>query len=62
MKWDLLCDLGLNNNEPWVILRDFNEILFETEKRGGANCNRAEIQRFRVVVVELGIHLVKPAT
>lgn len=52
---ELLRDLGRNNMEPWVIMGDFNEILYETEKRGGASCDRVDIQRFRSVVDDLSL-------
>jgi hypothetical protein len=33
--WDKMRELNQNNNFPWLIVGDFNEILFSTEKEGG---------------------------
>lgn len=33
--WDLLRSLGSSIDLPWLVYGDFNEILFQHEKRGG---------------------------
>ncbi|XP_031104893.1 uncharacterized protein LOC116009862 [Ipomoea triloba] len=34
-SWDLLRTLANNSTLPWVVLGDFNDLLFQHEKRGG---------------------------
>ncbi|KAL2894806.1 hypothetical protein RDABS01_010715 [Bienertia sinuspersici] len=57
--WNLLQDLGEQNNLPWAIMGDFNEVLLECEKKGGNPCDFASIQQFRSVVDQLGMHDLK---
>jgi hypothetical protein len=33
--WDKIRELNGNSNLPWVLIGDFNEILFSHEKEGG---------------------------
>ncbi|KAA3465140.1 Endonuclease/exonuclease/phosphatase [Gossypium australe] len=33
--WDLLKILSHENHQPWLVAGDFNEILFDFEKKGG---------------------------
>ncbi|MBA0730167.1 hypothetical protein Golax_022929 [Gossypium laxum] len=33
--WDLLRQLASNSNHPWIVMGDFNEVLFSNEKQGG---------------------------
>jgi hypothetical protein len=33
--WDKLRELKSNSNLPWVVIGDFNEILYSHEKEGG---------------------------
>lgn len=34
-SWNMLSRLKEDCNDPWLVLRDFNEIMFSFEKRGG---------------------------
>lgn len=51
--------LGSNYDAPWTLVGDFNEILYETKKRGGATSDCIEIQRFRAVINKLGLRDVR---
>lgn len=59
--WDLLRRLrqgqvGQNDNLPWIVYDDFNEILFSFEKRGGLPHNEARMTLFRDVLAYYGLH------
>lgn len=43
----LLRDLQVQSSLPWTILGDFNEILFSSEKEGGALRNQSRLQAFQ---------------
>lgn len=43
----MIYDLGVHNDHPWVLGGDFNEVLRETEKRGGSGCDFNDICAFR---------------
>lgn len=45
--WDLIRSLGSDNNIPWLLGGDFNEVLRETEKRGGLPCDFNNLCAFR---------------
>lgn len=34
-SWRLLRTLDNSPNIPWLVIRDFNEIIYSTEKQGG---------------------------
>ena len=35
LSWDDICNLHNKGDHPWVVLGDFNEILYPSEKEGG---------------------------
>ncbi|KAA3469155.1 reverse transcriptase [Gossypium australe] len=39
--WNLLCTLNESSNIPWVVIGDFNEIAFSTEKKGSSKKGKA---------------------
>lgn len=45
--WGLIRSLGSNTSIPWLLGGDFNEVLRETEKRGGSSCDFNNICAFR---------------
>lgn len=34
--WDQLISIGIRRDEPWLLLGDFNELMSDAEKDGGA--------------------------
>ncbi|KMS97072.1 hypothetical protein BVRB_7g179330 [Beta vulgaris subsp. vulgaris] len=51
--WEMMRELGENNNLAWLLVGDFNEVLYETEKNSRNPCDFASVQQFRSVVDEL---------
>ena len=52
--WDSLRNLNYNQQIPWLCVGDFNELLRQEEKLGGAVQNHGQMQQFRDVVDECG--------
>ena len=53
-SWNLLRQLNNRFNLPWGCVRNFNELLKSSEKRGGSNRSQAQMQLFREAVDECG--------
>jgi hypothetical protein len=53
--WDRLRSLRNESNLPWVILGDFNEILYSNEKEGGNPRPHNFMQAFRDVLSDCGL-------
>ena len=53
--WDKLRELKNQSNQPWVILGDFNEILFSHEKEGGNPRPPRYMQAFRDALTECSL-------
>nr|XP_011469216.1 PREDICTED: uncharacterized protein LOC105352889 [Fragaria vesca subsp. vesca] len=47
LTWDLLRDLYDVSTIPWVVIRDFNEIVQDNEKDGGVPQNLNQMMRFQ---------------
>lgn len=45
--WTMLNNLGKDNDIPWMVGGDFNEVLQESEKQGGSACDFNNICAFR---------------
>ena len=45
-SWDLLCHLRMFQLGPWLCCGDFNEILAQHEKSGGASRKEAQMENF----------------
>lgn len=50
--WDLLRYLKRGNSKLWIIIEDFNEILFSYEKQGGRVREERQMSAFREVLEE----------
>jgi hypothetical protein len=50
--WDKMRELKSNSDLPWVILGDFSEILFSTEKEGGNPRPPSYMQAFRDALLD----------
>lgn len=54
-SWGYLCDLFQQGQLPWVVVGDFNEILYSHEKEGGAPRPVGMMQNFRDALVDCGL-------
>lgn len=45
--WEMISRLGANRGDPWLLGSDFNEILYDSDKRGGAACEAKYMSDFR---------------
>ncbi|XP_074301071.1 uncharacterized protein LOC141632422 [Silene latifolia] len=53
--WQLMRELKSLLFLPWVVIGDFNQILFEHEKRGGAPRDQRSMDEFREAMDECGL-------
>jgi hypothetical protein len=53
--WDKIRELKNNSNLPWILLGDFNEILFSHEKEGGNPRPHNFMQAFQDVLSDCGL-------
>ena len=52
--WSKLRNLNSQLEKPWLCFRDFNEIIRQDEKLGGARRPHCQMQQFREVIDECG--------
>ena len=53
--WDCLQNLAMNISLLWILLGDFNDMIFEEEKLGGLPVNRTRIAAFRNCLDKCGL-------
>jgi exonuclease III len=54
-SWEYIRELHANCNMPWLLLGDFNEILFSWEKEGGAPRSLRCMKRFQDCLSDCGL-------
>lgn len=59
MFWDHITDIGQNRDEGWLITGDLNEIVSNSEKRGGPMRAESSFLRFRNFLTQAGLWEVK---
>lgn len=52
MTWDALRSLRSSTNIPWLVLGDFNEILYNCEKEGGRPRTQRHLRAFHDALVD----------
>lgn len=57
--WERLTDIGLNRDSAWLLIGDFNELLDNTEKLGGALRDESTFWDFRNLVENCKIKVVR---
>ncbi|KAK8660423.1 hypothetical protein V6N13_051349 [Hibiscus sabdariffa] len=60
--WELLDSLGQQDDRPWLIGEDLNEILDMSEKDGGRRRPRVDMDEFRDVLNRNGLWDIRPST
>ncbi|KAK9734769.1 hypothetical protein RND81_04G162300 [Saponaria officinalis] len=55
LSWQLLRDIKGYSNLPWLVIGDFNQILFEEEKRGSAPRSQRDMDDFREALDDCGL-------
>lgn len=51
-SWDLLRELVWDNALSWIVMGDFNEVLFTYEKQGGHLCDERNMVAFKALMNE----------
>lgn len=53
--WNLLRQLRTDGDMPWMVCRDFNEILYGFEKKGGLIREEGRMEAFRKVLEDCNL-------
>lgn len=53
--WSSLLNWGMSNNQPWIVLGDFNSILWLEDRQGGVTHSTAKIEDFLSCTISLGL-------
>lgn len=53
--WSSLICWGINHEDPWILLGDFNSTLYPNEREGGTNPITIEREEFLLCATTLGI-------
>ncbi|MBA0626339.1 hypothetical protein Godav_004020, partial [Gossypium davidsonii] len=56
VSWDLLRRLGQDQDVPWMVIGDFNEILSSFEKKGGRLRSARQMGEFRSVLEDCSLY------
>lgn len=54
--WEAIRSLNRNRSGPWLMMGDFNEILYNSEKEGGRLRTQRQLQAFHDVLSECGLN------
>ncbi|KAL8146376.1 hypothetical protein AgCh_004207 [Apium graveolens] len=57
--WDLLKNLARDSNLPWCVMGDWNNIIAQTDKKGGAPYPQWLLDGFNEVLAEIGLNDLK---
>ena len=55
LSWDDIRNLHSKSNHPWVVLGDFNEILYPSKKEGGVARPLGMMREFRECLMDCGL-------
>ncbi|XP_074342351.1 uncharacterized protein LOC141679878 [Apium graveolens] len=53
--WEMIRGLSQHSTSPWYVIGDFNDLMFDTEKRGGSSHPRSLLQGFSDTVADCGL-------
>ncbi|KAL8133796.1 hypothetical protein AgCh_009020 [Apium graveolens] len=51
-SWQMIRNLGTQSQLPWCIIGDFNDIMYEHEKKGGRKCDNRVLEGFKEAVFD----------
>jgi hypothetical protein len=54
--WKLMRTIKHHSELPWIYAGDFNEIMFDSDKEGGAALPQSQMPRFKEALEDCGLH------